>query len=238
LYEGQASLTVDGKEDGGATAAAITTTNGMSNTNSTVATSASDIEINSTNELMLTLAHQPRYQPSARYRSDWLLGAALVLSGHGAGQWRRVQQAGQSNVSWRIERPFLNATEGGEAGAITAQSYVQVGKLEGQLLFVSNTWSGSHFQLYGMCLDCVVAYCAWSVLSKHCIRGVVLGFMPVVREIEAQHMCDPIACIWGLSSLTVCRYHFRHITKGKHVHLIVCCILGQKPAQPCRWMAT
>ena len=32
-----------------------------------------------------------------------------------------------------------------------------IGKLEGQLLFIGNTWARSHYQLYGMCLDCVVA---------------------------------------------------------------------------------
>jgi hypothetical protein len=36
-------------------------------------------------------------------------------------------------------------------------SMVQIGKLEGQMLFVGNRWEASHFQLYAACFDCVVA---------------------------------------------------------------------------------
>ena len=58
---------------------------------------------------------------------------------------------GLDNVTWNLERPFY------PGHWPTNESQVQIGKLEGQLLFVGNRWHNSHFQLYGMCIDCVVA---------------------------------------------------------------------------------
>ena len=91
-----------------------------------------------------------------------------MLSGDGAGQWRRAVQHGTTNTTWLLDRPFASACGPAApspplpiaplgAPALSPASYVQIGKLEAQLLFVGNYWGGSHFQLYGMCLDCVVA---------------------------------------------------------------------------------
>eukprot|EP00729_Bicosta_minor_P015404 gene15404-28680_t len=123
-------------------------------------------------------------------RTNARVAAALVLSGDGAGQWRRAVQHGTKNTTWSLARPFdsgggnsaggwnnaANASNAADttanastlplapltqrplrAPALSSSSFVQVGKLEGQLLFIGNYWGGSHFQLYGMCLDCVVA---------------------------------------------------------------------------------
>eukprot|EP00037_Helgoeca_nana_P022329 m.227956 g.227956 ORF g.227956 m.227956 type:complete len:886 (+) comp25960_c0_seq1:298-2955(+) len=94
----------------------------------------------------LTLPVQPDF---GNHRVSWKVAAALVLAGSAAGQWRRAEQQAD-NVTWTLDRPF-------DAVPSLGLRDVQVGKLEGQLLFVGNRWEGSHFQLYGMCLDCVVA---------------------------------------------------------------------------------
>ena len=100
----------------------------------------------------LTTAGQPQFAfpPDSRYRAQWSVASALLLEGTGAGQWRRALLDGSSNNdTYTLERPFDVAPDHKTFGVI--------GKLEGQLLFVGNTWARSHFQLYAMCLDCVVA---------------------------------------------------------------------------------
>jgi hypothetical protein len=100
----------------------------------------------------LTTAGQPQFAspPESDYRADWSDAAALLLAGPGAGQWRRALLDGSSNNdTYLLERPFDVAPDRDTFGVI--------GKLEGQMLFIGNVWALSHFQLYGMCLDCVVA---------------------------------------------------------------------------------
>ena len=66
------------------------------------------------------------------------------------GHRRRALLDGSSNNdTYLLERPFDVAPDRDTFGVI--------GKLEGQMLFIGNVWALSHFQLYGMCLDCVVA---------------------------------------------------------------------------------
>ena len=100
----------------------------------------------------LTTTGQPTFAspPDSRWRAEWSVAAALLLGGPGAGQWRRALLVGASNNdTYTLERPF--------AIAPGRETFGVIGKLEGQLLFVGNTWARSHFQLYAMCLDCVVA---------------------------------------------------------------------------------
>jgi hypothetical protein len=56
-------------------------------------------------------------------------------------------------------------------------SFVQIGKLEGQLLFVANTGQGSHFQLYGMCLDCVVAENTFGACTTSSVPVVLFNYL-------------------------------------------------------------
>ena len=100
----------------------------------------------------LITAGQPAFAtpPDSEYRSGWGTAAVLLLSGHGAGQWREGKLSGSTNTTWKLERPFAVAPD-------PSTTFAAVGKLEAQILFVANRWTRSHFQLYGMCLDCVVA---------------------------------------------------------------------------------
>eukprot|EP01044_Picomonas_judraskeda_P000385 COSAG03_NODE_17_length_21787_cov_46.088436_9_plen_829_part_00 len=100
----------------------------------------------------LTTAGQPQFAfpPGSQWRAEWSVASALLLEGPGAGQWRRALLDGASNNdTYTLERPFEVAP--------ARKTFAVIGKLEGQLLFVGNTWARSHFQLYAMCLDCVVA---------------------------------------------------------------------------------
>ena len=106
----------------------------------------------SVNGKTLTTAGQPTFAspPESHWRAEWSLASALLLEGPGSGQWRRAVLDGASNNdTYTLERPF-DIAPGRETFGV-------IGKLEGQLLFVANTWALSHFQLYAMCLDCVVA---------------------------------------------------------------------------------
>jgi hypothetical protein len=82
-------------------------------------------------------------------RPDWRVAAVLLLSGPAAGQWRRAELQGTSNDTWKLDYAFAKPPE--------PETFVVITKLLGQLLFVGNQWSHSHFQLYAECLDCVVA---------------------------------------------------------------------------------
>ncbi len=104
-------------------------------------------------DVTLTTGTRGKYNQDAtgKHRAEWRIGAVLLLSGPGAGQWRQAQLQGETNNTWVLDSPF-------EAGREpTARTFAVITKMLGQLLFVGNRWGHSHVQLYAECLDCVVA---------------------------------------------------------------------------------
>ena len=86
--------------------------------------------------------------------SNWNGAVLMVLSGRGAGQWRRVigfrGVRGQQR-EWEVDVPWAVAPD--------ATSEIQIGPLRGHILLDSNSWTTAYtVQLYGMCLDSVVAH--------------------------------------------------------------------------------
>jgi hypothetical protein len=111
-----------------------------------------EVSVSSNGGRKLTTAGQPQFvlPSNVKWRPTWSVASAILLEGTGAGQWRRAILDGASkNDTYALDRPFNVAPD--------AQTFGVIGKLEGQLLFIGNTWARSHYQLYGMCLDCVVA---------------------------------------------------------------------------------
>jgi hypothetical protein len=107
------------------------------------------------------------------HRADWRFAAVLLLTGTGAGQWRRGTLGTGTNDTWQLDTPFVTGTP-------AEDTFVVVTKDISEILFVGNTWSHSHFQLYAECLDCVVAV------------GLSLSLsLPLITALVAQHSTRP-----------------------------------------------
>ena len=76
-------------------------------------------------------------------------GLASVLSGSGAGQWRRLT-ANHGNGTVELDMPFLTPLDG--------TSLVQLSDMRGRMIFDANRYTdGGAFQLYGNAYDVIVA---------------------------------------------------------------------------------
>jgi hypothetical protein len=87
--------------------------------------------------------------------SPWVGGrtghVALILTGPGQGQWRRVVGvSGTRNRTVHVDAPFDPSP--------TAASTLQIGPFRGQIMIVGGHFqAGGTMQLYAACYDCVVA---------------------------------------------------------------------------------
>lgn len=106
----------------------------------------------------VTLASLPFGNGTGTYIHDynytsWNGAAIAILDGLGAGQWRRVvgragpkgaEQVWEVDVAWDVTPDET--------------SQVQIGPLRGHILLAENSWTTAYtVQLYGMCLNAVVA---------------------------------------------------------------------------------
>lgn len=83
--------------------------------------------------------------------ADWKGAALLVLQGKGEGMWRRV--TANWNRTWTVDSPLPTDLD--------ETSLIQIVPLRGHVMLINSSWTTAlTVQLYGMCLDCVVAGCS------------------------------------------------------------------------------
>lgn len=106
----------------------------------------------------VTIAQAPFKNGTGTYSKNymnesWVGAALMILTGKGAGQWRRVvgTRGPKGNQRmWEVDVPWHVPPD--------ATSQVQIGPLRGHILLESSSWTTAYtVQLYGMCIDSVVA---------------------------------------------------------------------------------
>jgi hypothetical protein len=106
----------------------------------------------------VTIAQAPFQTGTGAYQvnynmSSWTGAVVMILTGKGAGQWRRVVGThgprGEQRV-WDVDTQWHVPPD--------TTSSVQIGPLRGHIMLESSSWTTAYtVQLYGMCLNSVVA---------------------------------------------------------------------------------
>ena len=108
----------------------------------------------------------------------WAGGCAVVLSGRGAGQWRRIVTPGigaeasnPGNRTWVLDAPF--------AVTPSADALVQFTPFRGRNVFSGDLWKdGGAFQYYGQALDNVLADSVGERMTGFLAWGQWRGWTP------------------------------------------------------------
>eukprot|EP01121_Diplochlamys_sp_Union-15-3_P013403 TRINITY_DN4154_c0_g1_i1.p1 TRINITY_DN4154_c0_g1~~TRINITY_DN4154_c0_g1_i1.p1 ORF type:complete len:718 (+),score=128.94 TRINITY_DN4154_c0_g1_i1:51-2204(+) len=98
----------------------------------------------------MTLSKDPEFHNYAPHPTqNYARGAFMILSGQGAGQYRRVVH--NQGREWEIDAPWV-------IEPIVNVSGINIGPFKGRMLFINNTFSdGGSVQLYAMAIDIIVA---------------------------------------------------------------------------------
>jgi hypothetical protein len=109
--------------------------------------------VRTANASVVTFAADPFGNGTGAYiphpeKANWRGAAMMLLSGKGAGQWRRVTSF--SGREWEVDFAWAVVPD--------ASTLVQVAPLRGHITLVANKWLSAYtVQMYAMCLNAVIA---------------------------------------------------------------------------------
>jgi hypothetical protein len=116
----------------------------------------------------------------------WAGGVVVILSGLGAGQYRRIvvpgigaEPSSPTNRTWIVDAPFTVAPDG--------NSTVQITPYRGRNVFSGDEWAdGGAFQYYGQALDNVVADSQGERMTGFLAWGQWRGWVPANASLGGQ----------------------------------------------------